>query len=414
MNPELQRHLWLELTPHRLVGAPLALALAFTLVWQSGSDTGLAALVLFGAAALWAQSRMVESVFAEVRDGTWDTQKLSALSPWSMAWGKLAGAGAFQWYICAICMAVFALANRLHPRADFALLAVLMALGAVLGQSLALLLALALVRRGVRSLSSLMALVSVLALTGIATSLFRGVDAAGWYGMTLSPQSFALASVATFAAWAVIGAWRAMCIELKVQTLPWAWLGFIAFLALYLNGLALPGSAALRGSALACTAALVLGYLAAFVEPREPIALMRWRLAMRAGDWLRVARDTPCWLLAIAGALALLPGALADGSGSGPMLLLYALRDIALLHVFSYAARAQRAEATTMLYLALLYWVIPGILDLAGAVSVSVLIRPPPDQSSLAGLAALLSQDVALWWLAAARWQRRVAIAAAA
>jgi hypothetical protein len=79
MNPELQRNLWLEATPFRLVLILGLLLLVFsaTSVAPEGGDHARcgagAVLVLRGAVV---RARPL-SVVAEIRERTWDGQKLS-------------------------------------------------------------------------------------------------------------------------------------------------------------------------------------------------------------------------------------------------------------------------------------------------------------------------------------------------
>jgi len=103
MNPELRRNLWLELTPHRLIAAPVVLLLVLLLVssrderpWPAVYSTASVILVLL--VHFWGTRKAAEGVTEEVRERTWDWQRLSSLGPWSMTWGKLAGTAAFPWY----------------------------------------------------------------------------------------------------------------------------------------------------------------------------------------------------------------------------------------------------------------------------------------------------------------------------
>ncbi|HEU0264151.1 MAG TPA: hypothetical protein VFR01_00325, partial [Geobacterales bacterium] len=98
-NPEFRRNLWLEMTPYRLVGMPLVLAPLFYLVgkindFDSKSLVGTAVSLYFILAILWGTRLASEAVLSEIRDQTWDSQRLSAISPWQMTWGKLFGATA--------------------------------------------------------------------------------------------------------------------------------------------------------------------------------------------------------------------------------------------------------------------------------------------------------------------------------
>src|SRR5258706_424724 len=103
MNPEFRRNLWLELTPHRLIAMPLLLVLVLALVYYL-TDAGkhesvatAAAVMAGGLLAVWGARSAGESVIEEVRARTWDAQRMSAIGPWAMTWGKLFGAAAFSW-----------------------------------------------------------------------------------------------------------------------------------------------------------------------------------------------------------------------------------------------------------------------------------------------------------------------------
>ena len=103
MNPELQRNLWLDATPRKLAFAAAILAGLFAAVWlldrgrHAYAVTLAGSVVFFGAALVWAPRAARATVIDEVRAGSWDFQRLSALTPWEMTWGKLAGATARPW-----------------------------------------------------------------------------------------------------------------------------------------------------------------------------------------------------------------------------------------------------------------------------------------------------------------------------
>ncbi|MGC1301602.1 MAG: hypothetical protein WA840_04435, partial [Caulobacteraceae bacterium] len=105
MNPELQRHLWLDATPRRLTWAGVAVLIAFALVWlvdrgrHAYAATLVGALLFFFAGLIWAPRAARRAVIAEVVAHTWDFQRLSALAPWNMTWGKLAGATLRPWTV---------------------------------------------------------------------------------------------------------------------------------------------------------------------------------------------------------------------------------------------------------------------------------------------------------------------------
>ena len=104
MNPELQRNLWLEVTPHRLWMIPLVLLATAALTWPPGETLMLTALV--GFTMIWGPRQAADAVIDEARERTWDIQRMASLHPWSMTWGKLAGATVMSWYGAAWCGAI--------------------------------------------------------------------------------------------------------------------------------------------------------------------------------------------------------------------------------------------------------------------------------------------------------------------
>ena len=120
MNPEFKRNLWLEMSPSRLAIMPGVLALIGLLVYVLNPDDPQRSLfvafsVLFvGLTVGWGSLLVVSSINNEVSERTWDQQRLSALSPWDMAWGKLFGSAAYAWYgglLCALVAVVAALSG---------------------------------------------------------------------------------------------------------------------------------------------------------------------------------------------------------------------------------------------------------------------------------------------------------------
>ena len=117
INPEFQRQLYLECSQARLIGIPLILSAVFTLSYfadnhRLASGSAQAAMTLFLIITLlWGARQAMDSVAEEYRDRTWDTQRLSALSPWQMVWGKWLGCTIMVWYAGLICLLVYLIAN---------------------------------------------------------------------------------------------------------------------------------------------------------------------------------------------------------------------------------------------------------------------------------------------------------------
>jgi len=108
MNPELQRNLWLEASPFRLVLIAGLVLLAFAAASVAprgiGSTSTVALALYWFFAVLWGTRSAALSVVAEIRERTWDGQKLSSIGPWEMVWGKLFGATSANWFGALLCL----------------------------------------------------------------------------------------------------------------------------------------------------------------------------------------------------------------------------------------------------------------------------------------------------------------------
>lgn len=438
-NPEFRRNLLLELTTHRLLAMPAVLLLGFMLAYAVGGSegalrrTGWVALGLYAAITLfWGTQLAIASVIDEFRDRTWDTQRLSALGPWTLTWGKLLGGPVFAWYGGAICVPVFVLGMLARtggapPEFSVFPMVALMLGGAVLVHALGVLSGLLLPRGGQRNSSlSVAFLLLFAAMSGWPLIMgAMGADPVSWWGVQWDSAWFSVVTCWLFAAWAVTGVYRIFCAELQVRTMPVAWVGFAAFLSIYLCGFAVGRvddiSIATLFAAIAFAVTLTMTYLSVWVEKRDVISVRRLVLRYRTGDRRRTLEEMPCWLatapLALLFALyLLLCGEVLPFPGipRGPLsamalvLCLLALRDIALLYYFSFAKNVRNAGTTAIVYLVLLYWLLPALLASMNLTPLAQLVFPPMNDSPLLAIVVSIAQAGLAGWLAATRWQQRV------
>ncbi|MCB1749665.1 MAG: hypothetical protein H6977_05595 [Gammaproteobacteria bacterium] len=437
MNPELRRLLWLEATPQRLWLTPLALFGSAFVVgrYAEVAVPSLALLGFVGLALFWGMRQAANAVLDEVREHTWDLQRMSALSPWAMTWGKLAGATLMPWYAGACALAIYFAYRPPEMLALSVTWAVFLALSAVVAQGLGLLGAVVGIHRDQQRRAHLH-LALVLVLLGMALPDTLGVVFAGlpelgpesgrvaWYGRSFAGADFTLALAASLAAWAVFGAHRAMCIELKVRTRPWAWSAFALYLAIIAHGFwSQDGNASAGGlfSVLALVAAL-LAYVAGFAFARDPVQYRRLLQAWRDGHGRRVVEDLPLWLSSIGLALACALAAAALGAapalsnerpdnlgGAALALVLLALRDLALLTAFSFFERSRRAEILSVLIIALLNHLAPAFLLAIGAAPLAGLVSPALFDSPAVAALVTLVQAGAASALAVFAWRRAMA-----
>lgn len=442
MNPELRRYFWLEFSLHRLIAMPGVLALVFLLTHALNEDAPLgSARVLAGTAigffivivGLWGTRLAADAVIREARERTWDGQRLSALEPWTMTWGKLLGAPLFPWYGGFFCLVVLlATAPSDWPVGRYALL---LFAGAVLLHAMALLFSLLAARHEAareRRMPGL--LVFFLLLFGVApwlgAILEKSQETVHWWGGAFPRLDFLLVSTTVFAAWAVFGAYRLMCQALQVRTTPAVWVAFSLFTTMYLAGLldAWAGRLELSGGddrlllwgGVGLLFNSGLTYLMLFAERTDAQLVRRLLLRVEARQWRRALEELPCWPVSLL--LAAVSGLLFTQSpqefhanfnfafATLPLILL-AVRDCALYLFFSFGRSGRnRVEGVTLLYLLLLYWLAPMLLRAMGADTLAEWVLPSFWKAqyrftSHAGVILAL-QAALMTGLAVSRWRR--------
>jgi len=429
MNPELRRNLWLEFSLHRVIAAPVVIALIALLIVAADSKdvtrniamaavTGYVVMVL-----LWGTRLAMASVVDESRERTWDAQRMSSITPWAMTWGKLLGAPSFAWYGGVILLLIFMIAGGLTalPVLRYA---ALMILSAILLHAMALNGSVLAARKGVARRGAGTILIVFLAFMWLFPGLhvLDNIDKrVTWWGYSLPQLDIALGTAAAFGAWAVLGAYRSMCNELEIRTTPWALPAFIVFTAAYLAGFAAAGArdaSPLFGVlASGVVVAMVFVYSLLFAEKSGASAWQRLRVRLRARQWHRALQDMPLWLVAlIVGITLALLASITGGKSGGRLfqqvsaapvaLMLFAVRDAAIFQFFALAREPRRVEAATLFYLMLLYGLLPGLLSAFGASAVAEYILPALSKKPAFTTAVMLVQAAAAVALAAWRWRK--------
>ncbi len=430
MNPEFLRSLWLELSPHRLAAMPLVLFMIFGFVYASAgtriddnlSHTAMFLFVLI--AVIWGAKQAGESVLSEIQERTWDWQRMSGISPWTMAWGKLLGSTVFVWYGGIFCLLAFAGGAAQTKTVAWILETASLLVGvALLVQSLALYASLLVIRQhrhGVSRRSSvlyLLALFAMLPFFGFTESnYYRTVH---WYGLHFQLIDFLLLSLATFIFWAILGIYRLMRAELQFRNQPWTWLLFVAYVMAYVSGF---GEAGLTGRMMiGYFIALGLTLLMALIEPKDPVAWRGLFHALGHGAWRSSLEILPRWFLTLALAVVLAGGLLAvppelptwvppkllQFPGFILALLLFLIRDIGIVLYLGLAERAKRPEFAAVLYLLLLYSVVPGILLSTGLGDWTVAFWPRPDVAIGTSVFPVMAEAVIVLILVMQRWRGR-------
>ncbi|HEU0095033.1 MAG TPA: hypothetical protein VFQ52_01165 [Rhizomicrobium sp.] len=409
MNPELLRNLWLEASPFRL-----ALITGFVLLVFAASSVALGGLISTSSAALalywffavlWGTRSAALSVVGEIRERTWDSQKLSSIGPWDMVWGKLLGATFANWFGALLCLPfiVVPLWRDHGPGAAIVFGVVLVMLG-LLAQAVALLSSLNVIRRNTGNWRLDIFLCQVAGIGAAfvyytmwssgAAFMRSGDQGLQWWGHVFNLRAFHLVSLLTFTAWALIGCWRAMRTELRFANGPWVWLAWLLYLCIYQAGFVswiaarIPGAmmadsglhAAAMRMLLAVLALLGSAYGMVFLEPKDPVRLRWLGEQFRAGRFGKVFLSLDAWMLsygaAMAGLLALAILLWRDGAALGhvaasdfaPVALAmmgFLTRDVGVFLLMRGFARG-RGDFAALAVLGALYLLLPAILHGVG------------------------------------------------
>lgn len=392
INPEFQRNFWLELTPHRLIAVPLVCALIIFLVlalneWTLNNVVGIGALWCFAIfTGIFGTKKASAAIHDEIIGNTWDWQRMSGLNPWAMTWGKLFGKTLVYWYVGAIALVLALISYGLDTTdSSWWRWYLLTLLGVLFSQALGFFFNLIYIRRRSHDTPGRMGgSLYLLVLLGIITFFLFLSDYEDhqltWFGWRFNTFDFAILSLLGFWLWTLVGAYRIMRRELNHSAHPWVWLGFMVFFGLYVAGLAKADKAdALLTFFLSCH---TLSLLALFLENKDPVILRALLASLGKADLGKALQLMPAWFSGLLltslslVVLLLLPQRFPDFDwvlqGLYPdftiatfclLAWLFLIRDSALLLGLSLSGEARRAEATALVYLLLLYLVIPALLS---------------------------------------------------
>lgn len=429
LNPEFRRHLWLELTPQRLVIVPLVIGLIVAALWLaiSRAAAGDAARVLLWALpTFWGSRLAADALIDEVTGRTWESQRMTALAPWSMTWGKLFGGTIVTWYGALWCILALALTLGPAPALGEIIYAVLAGL---LAQSLALLFAALVLRLHDGSIRAhvTLAQATALLLTYAAYKVTVSGALVTWYGFDIDRAVFGVLSLVTGIVWAMLGIHRCMRAEMQASGGPGLWLGFVLYAAAYAGGFAriidMPSliliDAGQQQLVAGILVVLALTYVGVFLTPKR-FARLRWFLVvLRRRDWRAAWPLLPPWcgslliavVLVAAFPLAALDTARPLASTARPAVflaacLLFTLRDLGLILALTLDEQRGRSHATALVYLGVLYGALPLLLTPLGwRVALPILV-PWPVEGPVLALGPVALQAALACWLLRVRWRR--------
>lgn len=424
----------------------------FTLIYvasRATSEIGGRTFFFWAFAAcllVWGARLAHDAVLEEVRNHTWEGQRMSSIGAWSMAWGKLFGATIYPSYVAGLCLLFFLVGypSESTPVADFKSALTVIAFGVTL-QCCAMMSGLEFSRADGKRLRGIPLIGVVLVLLSLVSSIasLQRLSAQlqtqiTWYESSYDRVDFMLWSSIIFAAWGLLGCYRALRAELLYRTTPLAWLSFLIFLMIYCNGFTVALQDSLQlwardlqvGRSLQSSLfvsfgiAITTAWVMAVIENKDLVRFRKAYLKLTESKaWGELLYLCPKWLvstlLTVAVFVAMLLCSMLFGRMEGDFkfssnlfaaaLLLLLFRDVLLILWCHCTTRFKnRANVTALIYLFVLYMVVPWFIGVTGGVSMLKLFLPAPMESPIE-LIPILFQVGAMGYLLAGKWRQLVA-----
>jgi hypothetical protein len=471
-NPEFQRNLWLEITPHRVIVTPLLLFGIYFLVIFLGTHNesvllGISLAIFVVGTGLRGANQVENSMVGEIQSKTWPLQRLTSINPWAMTWGKLFGSTLFSWYAGFWSLLVFILTwflvpeGILFPRPDskWILLshgigpALLYAIGLVLWLQAWGFLAGMYHLQNMESTSKrkygFASITGVFFLPVLLVSFFPVPESfvLHWYHWEFSLFWFGLVSLYIFLGWLMTGIYMQMRRELQVPNPPWVWAAFVIFILGYVMGFIseeeniLPGELLIWVFRLSIGWVLMVGltYMILWWERTDGVGIHRlihlWNFKRVKDALCEIPRWGVTLILAWMVAVALMVVHMALGIdipsklttflmetkqaissdqgltfnlyGLVIAMMLFLMRDIALLLYFYFSAKPLRALGTAGVYWAVLYLLIPLLLVALSMDVLNPIFLPSATVNFVYAVLPPLLQAGLMWAFAIRRWRTR-------
>lgn len=414
LSSEIQKYYWQDFSLQRLIAMPAVMAAIIWLInliktnHVASSVATFASIGFFPLVFIWGGYRAASCVIEEIQGNTWDNQRLSSVSPWQLSLGKLFGSTLYPWYGGLLALAIYVVAGVQEYPTTTLYNAMLWLLAGLFCHAVALLVSMQALRTQNRYGKYHPILYLIFAL--IASQVFYGygsvlseaarrgntMDPVQWYGQEFSASAFIFLSLCAFFLWAVVGVYRMMREELKFRNTPFVWGAFVVFLMTYISGFiyirtdffeSLGYGNLLSQSRLGV--AFIIGMSSAYAMLLfDTLTITRYRILChqwRRKQWRKLLETLPMWVMSVAlsalVAVLFVSYSLAGSKASVSIVFtlgvfLFLLRDICILHYFTFVPGSKRAVAATAFYLAILYSLLPSIFMAANQFGTLSLFYP--------------------------------------
>ena len=343
-TPEFHRNLWTKMSLFKIIAAPIFVGLCMVVLLNIAPEKGPVFnqgdanqflmegswWLFFLVVAVWGIHDTSTALQDEMRNNTWDFQRMSSITPFQLVIGKLFGATSYAWYVGALALLPFwyGLQNAPMPQFWYAyedagsplLVVAFMVLGGLAGQAFAFFVSFVdmtsfAARTGKKRIPravlpfSLGVVVawSVFSVSqqlspklSQGSSVFINMTDIEWYGTVYNAPTFIGCSLLVYIAWALLGSYRIARAELMYRGWPVCWMGFVAFLLFYLYGLVDPDTAyfSMRIMGLFMLV-LAMTYGVMLFEASDGRRYARFFESIRRGRFLMAVEDVHKWVVTV-------------------------------------------------------------------------------------------------------------------
>ncbi|MEZ5691139.1 MAG: hypothetical protein R3D71_05695 [Rickettsiales bacterium] len=429
LNPEIRRYIWLEFSLQRLVVMPLVIAVIFYIA-SNGHNTDqkmiTASIFIFTVLiAAWGGNKAAASITDEVNENTWDFQRLSSISPFSLSCGKIFGSALYCWYGAVMALVVYIYVNLSHmpPDTVFANSVILIFSGLIchataIISSLQVAQVKSIGRKKIQAIFShiIGLLIASMFISGIVDYERDNYELIKWYGESYNYNKFiAFFSVIAFL-WIFSGIYWQIRNQLRMSTGPWLWIAFVLFIIFFIAGLDTNYWRYSEESHILLNSYIIgifFLYCMVFIEPWSGLLYRRLSDSWKTRNVKKFMSLFPRWLANFLLVLVLAFLVIFTYFNKYIMCLSilaslgFIIRDIAILHYFKLYPNAKRAHTAAIFYLFILYSLIPLLLASVGAKqAVNLFIIVPKEGFITISLLSGYLQAAFFVFLALKRWKK--------
>jgi hypothetical protein len=410
----------MELSLQRLIAMPAIILLVVLFILQLTNDTvdawktihyaSLGGFVLIG--LLWGIKTASDAVLDEYNEKTWDWQKMSIIGPWKLAFGKLFGSTIYNWYGALLCWLLFMYsASYMKSPIDEYKTGLLLILAMISTHGFMILISLQLMRNSDERSnikSNRIFIVGLLILAFLSNIFSRGflmnrnLIKGSWYSLVSDPWNISLVIAAFYCFWVIAALYRNMRRELQFKDSPTWWLAFIVSNIVFQYGFFS------HSESFSATTGLTICFYLLFIQMTfavyflaltEAKDIVNFRLllnSLKKRAYRTFFDNVPLWILTIPIAFFLgfvaivffsinpvipIPGwelSLGENAMLSPFHILlvqvalmgFLMRDMGILLLLNFSTRAKRADAAFIIYLVLIYALLPAITKDIGNFSI--------------------------------------------